>query len=166
MISRPDDSGFTMLEAAVALALLSAFGGLVATLASGGTRAIERAHEASAAASALLGSEAAIRGAASRVRIPYWERKASLRKTERGFSIPYYEGDPALRLELGRDEKSLYIATAGEARRFASVEALGIDPLVASTGELRGMAVALSIGGSRYLVAARFGQGALGLGKE
>jgi type II secretory pathway pseudopilin PulG len=150
-----------MLEAVVALAVLSIFGGAVMAVSSGGMRAIDRAHAASASASTLLGMDDAIRRAAGRVRIPYWERRASVVRSDAGASIAYFDGEAASTLELDWKGKSLNVSTPEGKQSFSPVEDVRVDPLLASTGELRGMTIDFSIRGKRYAITAHFGGVAL-----
>jgi len=175
MLSRPDERGFTMAEAVAAIAVISIIGGLLAVFSSVGLRAIERTRGAATAAANLLEAETTLRDAAALVRIPYWERKPELRFASGKASIPYFRGDPESRLELDWDGRSLLVAepsveepppdglrVAQEAK--LSVEVLRVGPLLAPSGEARGLLFELAAGGRRCAVAARFGQAPLGMG--
>jgi hypothetical protein len=159
---RAGDSGFTLVEAAAALALLCLVAGLATAFYSGGAGALERARGASAQAAILLETEAALRDALGQVRIPYWERQPALRFADGEVSIPYFKGEAGTRLELDWEARSLNVG----GRRFAPVEVLGTGTLVAPSGETQGIVVTLAVGGRPCPVAARFGQSALRLGKE
>jgi type II secretory pathway pseudopilin PulG len=163
---RASDAGFTLVEAAATLALISIIGGLVSTFAAGGMRAIEATRKAQAEASMALKVGAALRDAAGQVRIPYWERKASLRIADSSASVPYFRGDRASILELDWKGRSLAISKAGATESMSPAETLGVAPLLGASGELRGIVVALSVGGKSCAISARFGQAALSLGKE
>jgi len=163
---RSDSPGFSMVEAAAALAVLSIIAAAAAVLFSAGARALENSRQISVDAARLLEAEATLREAAGEVRIPFWERRASLELGEKSASVPYYRGDAASRLELSWREGFLVVSRPGLRSRFPRVSVLGVGPLLGPAGGLRGFLVELSARGRRCEVAAPFGQCALCPGEE
>jgi hypothetical protein len=163
MAAKRDEDGFTLAEAAAAIAVLSILAGLLAAFASGSLRSIERSRPASASAAMLLETEAALREAVAEVRIPFWERRPAIRLAEGRAEIPYLGGDPESFLRIEWDGRSL--AIAGGAERFP-VAVRAVETLDAPSGEPRGLVAELEVRGRRCAIAARFGQGPLCLGRE
>jgi hypothetical protein len=177
MAAKRDEAGFTLAEAAAAIAVLSVIAGLVAAFASGGLRSVERSRSASEMAAVLLRTEAALREAAAEVRIPYWERRAAIRVAEGQVEVPYFQGEADSFLRLDWDGRRLAIAggaAAGDDGRSSGgrsavrfpVAVRGVETFRAPGGEPRGLVVELEVRGRRCAIAASFGQGPLGLGRE
>jgi hypothetical protein len=165
-ISRPDTSGFAIVEAVVALSLLSLFGGAAIAFSAGGMRAIERAHAASASASTLLKLDDFMRKQVGRVRIPYWERRARVLSDANGATIAYYEGEAAAHLALSCRKGTLTVSAAGETRTFSPIEDFRVAPLAAVAGEPRGIELFFTLSGKRCAIAARFGGSAISRATE
>jgi len=155
--SRPDQRGFTTFEALVALGLLSLLGGAPIAFSSGGMRAIERARAASASASTLLAMDDRLRNMAGRVRIPYWERRATVALEPGGASVSYYEGEESSRLGIVLRGKSLTLSASGDEHSFSPIDEPRVALLKTAAGELSGISLEFSLRGKRYLIAAPFG---------
>lgn len=183
MSSRPDESGYTMVEAAVALALLSLLAGAIAAFSFGGFRALEGARAAYASARTLGRMEEAMRREAGKIRIPFWDRGARLEESsgdraearflpEAGASaagrasIAYYEGEREKLLSFGWELGRLVLAAPEAEEDFAPIEELRVFPMPASGACPRGLRIEFTMRGKRYAIAAHFGGAALGEGRD
>jgi hypothetical protein len=161
VISRPDQGGFALIEAIVALGLLSIVGGAAMAFAFVGMRSIEACYGHSASAAALSAMDDCFRKSALAVRIPYWERGAGAELDSKGVSIPYLEGEEDSRLEIGWKEKALSLSAFGEKRTFRAIEEPRIDILKSARGAEVGLKLEFTLRGKRYSIAAFFGEAPL-----
>jgi type II secretory pathway pseudopilin PulG len=164
MISHPDEAGYTMVEAAVTLALLSLLGGAIAAFSFGGLRALERARAASASAGTLARMEEALGREAGRVRVPYWDRGARLKilAGDEGYaSMPCFDGVRNMRLKLSWGGGRFVISTPEGSESFAPVESVSVSALPAPEACPRGLEVDFSMRGRKYAIEAHFGGAAI-----
>jgi len=143
-----------MDETFSAAAFLKETSALLARLDCG---AIERARAASASASTLLAMDDRLRNMAGRVRIPYWERRATVALEPGGASVSYYEGEEPSRLGIVLRGKSLTLSASGDEHSFSPIDEPRVALLKTAAGELSGISLEFSLRGKRYLIAAPFG---------
>lgn len=137
------------MEILVSLLLLSVLGLVVWTGLARGQGLVLRTFDAAADSMRLLQLDTALRAAAGRVRVPYWETDAGATSHAGSLSVPWLDGYPDRRLSLETDGAKLVLRSADpegrEERRavfgpFASV-ALGLAR--GPEGEVRGILVSL-----------------------
>lgn len=137
------------MEILVSLLLLSVLGLVVWTGLARGQGLILRTFDAAAGSMRLLQLDTALRAAAGRVRVPYWEGDAGASSDAHSISVPWLDGYPDRRLSLETDGAKLLLSSTDregrEVRRavfgpFASV-ALGLAR--SPEGEVCGILVSL-----------------------
>lgn len=86
------DAGFTTVEAIVAIAIIAAAGAMLAMASSVAFRTLIKTHDGVITSADCLSTDAAIRAAVGRVRIPWWESRAKAELSAEGVTIPWLDG--------------------------------------------------------------------------
>ncbi len=135
------ESGFTLMEAAVYLVLLSLLCGLlyagIASLAALGRKTEERSKRIIAISSI----DETLRSSVARIRMPYWYTPTPYIGSDTYASVPFLDGEQAKRLIIHRQGKSLFIDDGEHTEAFDSIESISALPFADSNGTIRGLSV-------------------------
>jgi hypothetical protein len=153
-------SGASLLEAAVAVAVLAVLLAASAGALSGSARSLGRARASAREAAALLGVDDAVRSAVAELRVPYWRDAPRLEAEGAAGAVAVLGGPAEDTLRIGPSPEGLFVERAGARRLFPGVEFGGAS--LVEGGAAVGLELRYRVGGRGYSTLAVFGSRPLG----
>jgi type II secretory pathway pseudopilin PulG len=156
-----NEAGSTTIEVLVALIILSIAGAALIAGSRSGISAAAGAQRAAVSSISILRLDDAVRRAALRVRIPYWDRSVKIVDEGQTLAIPWFDGDPAMTLSLGMVADTIVLETGGEKSSFTGIKNAKQEFIRDEAGSVKGIDLRYEIDGRELHVLASFGAFAL-----
>jgi type II secretory pathway pseudopilin PulG len=164
-MKKNNDAGSTTIEALVALLILSIAGAALVAGTSGGIAAAVRAQGAAKDATTVLRLDDAVRRAALRVRLPYWDRSAvASAVAEAGaaagagaLTVPWFDGVADETLRLSIEGETLKVESGGTTTIFSGMQNTAAKFITEKDDSVKGIDLRCEIGGRQVHIVAPFG---------
>ena len=168
------DGGFTFVEILVSLLLVSLLGLVIWSGLARGENLVRRTSRGTADAVRILQLDTALRKAAGRVRVPYWETGPQVEAGEDFLRVSWLDGQAQLYLSLGRRDGLLAVGFSTEEPEglFGPFDEITLGLMTGPDGAARGIRVAVAggaagvSGGRPIELQARFGGQPLRAGRS
>ncbi len=159
-------AGFTTLETLVSIALVAIAGAIIAAVSTLSIAAIHKSNQSIRNTSSLIMADGLIRGAASRVRIPYWVKAGAVEAAGDSIAIHWLDGVREATLSVGTADGKLLIEESGaetSTRKEIGRNLADIDFEAIQEGNTTpsGIRIRFKAGGSQRELVAAFGSSPL-----
>lgn len=154
-------TGSTVLEAIVALGILSVVGTALVSGAVAGIGVGADAKRAAAEAAEVLMLDDAVRRYAVRIRVPYWDHRAPTTGDAGNFAVKWLDGAAEAELRLREENGRIVIEADGQTVSFPGCAEAEFAAVGDERGAVKGVEVKTVLNGRQLRIVAPFGAAAL-----
>jgi len=159
------DSGFSTIEALVAITLIAVAGALMFWVSAVSIRSLSASKASITLAADALSIDSALRSFTGRVRIPWWERQVRVSTEGPLATVPWLDGQRDTELTIVKDDDYLTVYGPEDAeiyRSRAKIESLEVTPIEMDGKTPSGLQFKYVIDGVTLTCVAPFASRALG----